>query len=267
MRFFCLCIFTLFCTNFAQASERLLVAATTSTDNSGLLQYLQPKIRASLGFVPEFIITGSGKALQLGRSRDVDLLWVHDPEAEAAFMAAGHGLSRHPVMFNRFVLVGPEADPAHAEGSENILVALDKIAVSQSIFVSRGDDSGTHRREKSLWRALDSEHPVLDQKPSGWYFEAGSGMGATLNTAAAMTGYTIVDEATWLKSGNQGRLKVIIAQDILLRNPYSILVVADTGRNEATHKAELFRDWLISPQGQSAISAYRIQGKQGFFLP
>ena len=263
-----LCFLCSLClTGWASASERLLVAVTTSTDNSGLLQYLQPKIHADLGFMPEFIVTGSGKALKLGMNRDVDLVWVHDPEAETAFMAAGHGLSRDPVMYNRFVLVGPKHDPAQAEEAKDILTALQNIAESQSIFVSRGDDSGTHRREQSLWHHLDPEHPVLKHTAAQWYLETGSGMGATLNTTTALNGYTIIDEATWLKSGNQNRLKMIVARDPLLRNPYSILVVADTGRKEAHRKAMLLRDWLIAPEGQRAIMQYRIRGQQGFFTP
>ncbi len=261
------CIMILCLNSLSLASERLLVAVTTSTDNSGLLHYLQPQIQADLGFTPEFIVTGSGQALKLGMNRDVDLVWVHDPEAEADFMTAGHGLSHHTVMYNRFFLVGPKADPAQAKTTGGILEAMKRIAASQSIFVSRGDDSGTHRREKSLWRKLDPNHPVLHQAALNWYLEAGSGMGATLNTAIAMNAYTLVDEATWLKSGNQDRLKIIVEQDVLLRNPYGIIVVAGTGRMEATQKAKRFRDWLVSNQGQKTIFAYRIHDKQGFFAP
>ena len=263
-----LCLWLLlffYLTHPALASERLLVAVTTSTDNSGLLRYLEPKAQEALGFTPEFIVTGSGKALKLGQNRDVDLLWVHAPEAEAAFMSAGHGLSRDAVMYNYFVLVGPQADPAHAKETSGILPALQSIATSQSTFISRGDDSGTHRREINLWRALNPQHPVLEQVVLDWYLETGSGMGATLNTATALNGYTLVDGATWLKSGNPNRLHVMVAQDDLLHNPYSIIVVADTGRSEATSKAMRFRDWLISESGQQAISDYRIQGRQGFF--
>ncbi len=259
--FFLLCTFS----STALASERLLVAVTTSTENSGLLDYLQPKIQKDLGFRPEFIVTGSGKALKLGKNKDVDLVWVHDPEAETDFMTAGHGLSHHKVMYNRFFLIGPKADPAQAKTAANILEALQRIATSQSLFVSRGDDSGTHRREQSLWRSLDSEHRVLQQKTRDWYLEAGSGMGATLNTATAMNAYTLVDEATWLKSGNTDRLSIMVEQDRRLRNPYGIIVVANTERLEATRKAKILQNWLVSARGQEAIFAYRIHGKQGFF--
>ncbi|NQY82412.1 MAG: substrate-binding domain-containing protein [Alphaproteobacteria bacterium] len=251
--------------NFTRSDENVLVATTTSTENSGLLHYLAPKITAALGFSPRFIITGSGKALRLGMNRDVDLVWVHDEAGENTFMTAGHGLRREKIMYNRFVLGGPVADPASVRTASGILEALQRIQDTQSLFVSRGDDSGTHRRERALWRVLNAEHPVLAGAPLDWYRELGSGMGATLNTAMAMRAYTLVDEATWLRRNDQTHFAALFTGDVLLRNPYSLIVVAETGRKAATDKAQRLSDWLISPIGQNTISAYRIDGQQGFF--
>lgn len=247
-------------------ARSLLVATTTSTENSGLLTWLRPHLEQALGLSPRFIVTGSGRALRLGMNRDVDLLWVHDDLGETRFMNEGYGLRREKLMYNRFLLVGPANDPAGVTNAKTIIDAFDRIRKAHALFVSRGDDSGTHRRERSIWRTLDSTLPLLEGKPVPWYRELGSGMGATLNTAIAMNAYTLIDEATWLRHGaSKHRLIVVSEGDPMLRNEYSLLIV----RSEAEDKIALagrLVDWLLSDTGQSLIASYRLRNRQAFFL-
>ena len=248
-----------------QAAPVVLIASTTSTDNAGLLGYIQPKIAAALGIQVRFIVTGTGKALRLGENKDVDLLWVHDEQGEQEFMRRGSGLRREYVMHNHFVLVGPADDPAQAGMQESIVAAMKRIQQHRAMFLSRGDDSGTHRRERDLWYATQTP-PFMSPHENSWYREAGHGMGATLNMAAAIGAYTISDEATWARFANRRALRTLLRDDARLFNPYSVIVVADTGRLAQTAAAQRVVDWLISPQGQQAINAYRINTQQVFFV-
>jgi tungstate transport system substrate-binding protein len=241
----------------------ITVASTTSTQNSGLFDYLLPKFTAETGIEVRVVAVGTGQAIRLATNGDADVLLVHHPASERKFVADGLGLARHPVMHNDFVLVGPAADPAGVRGIADVATALRRIGDGEQIFVSRGDDSGTHKKELELWRAA-----ALDPRPASgaWYRESGSGMGTTLNTASAMGGYTLTDRASWVSFGNKAGLQLLVEGDTRMHNPYSIIVV-NPGRHPHVHavEAQAFADWLISEQGQQAIAAYRVDGQQLFF--
>jgi tungstate transport system substrate-binding protein len=241
----------------------ITVASTTSTQNSGLFDYLLPKFTAETGIEVRVVAVGTGQAIRLATNGDADVLLVHHPASERKFVADGLGLARHPVMHNDFVLVGPAADPAGIRGIADVATALRRIGDGEQIFVSRGDDSGTHKKELELWRAA-----ALDPRPASgaWYRESGSGMGTTLNTASAMGGYTLTDRASWVSFGNKAGLQLLVEGDTRMHNPYSIIVV-NPGRHPHVHavEAQAFADWLISEQGQQAIAAYRVDGQQLFF--
>lgn len=248
--------------SFAQA-DSIIVASTTSTANSGLFDAILPKFEAASGIKVKVVAVGTGQAIRLARNGDADVLLVHHRPSEEKFVADGHGVSRMDLMYNDFVLVGPKADPAGIRGCASAAVAMEKIARTASIFASRGDDSGTHKRELSLWKGAG----VDVEAAGGWYRATGSGMGATLNTAAAMDGYTLADRGTWLSFKNRQGLEVLCEKDQALFNPYGIILV-----NPARHphvKAEAgqaFIDWMTSAPGQQAIADYRINGQQ-LFVP
>lgn len=241
----------------------ITVASTTSTQNSGLFDYLLPKITADTGIEVRVVAVGTGQAIRLATNGDADVLLVHHPASEKKFVADGFGVARHPVMHNDFVLVGPADDPAGVRGTMDIAVALQGVADAEHVFVSRGDDSGTHKKELELWAAAG-----VDPSPASgaWYRESGSGMGATLNVASSMAGYTLTDRASWVSFGNKGELDILVEGDERLHNPYSAIVV-----NPARHphvrarEAQIFVDWLTSARGQAAIDAFRIDGEQLFF--
>jgi tungstate transport system substrate-binding protein len=241
----------------------ITVASTTSTQNSGLFDYLLPKFTAETGIEVRVVAVGTGQAIRLATNGDADVLLVHHPASERKFVADGLGLARHPVMHNDFVLVGPAADPAGIRGIADVATALRRIGDGEQIFVSRGDDSGTHKKELELWRAA-----AFDPRPASgaWYRESGSGMGTTLNTASAMGGYTLTDRASWVSFGNKAGLQLLVEGDTRMHNPYSIIVV-NPERHPHVHavEAQAFADWLISEQGQQAIAAYRVDGQQLFF--
>jgi tungstate transport system substrate-binding protein len=248
----------------ASAAERFItVASTTSTQDSGLFGHLLPLFTAKTGIEVRVVAVGTGQAIKLAENGDADVLLVHARKAEEDFVAAGFGVKRFDVMYNDFVVVGPAADPAGVAGSSDIVGSLQAIAGQQAIFLSRGDDSGTHKAELKLW-----EKAGIDVKAASgtWYRETGSGMGATLNTAAAMPAYTLADRATWLAFENKADLAIAVQGDKLLFNQYGVTLV-----NPAKHphvKAEdgqAFVDWLISPEGQAAIAGYAIDGQQLFF--
>lgn len=248
----------------AQAGEPFIVLqSTTSTQNSGLLDYLLAKFTAETGIAVHVVAVGTGQALKNARNGDGDVVLVHAPAAEKAFVASGHGLARHKVMYNDFVIVGPKADPAGVGDEKDVAKALAKIAAARAVFVSRGDDSGTHKKERRLWRQAGVDVAAAS---GGWYRETGSGMGATLNVAAGMNAYALSDRATWLTFANKGDLTVLVEGDKRLFNQYGVIIV-----NPARHrhvKAEQARrlvDWLLSAQGQAAIAAYRVKGRQLFF--
>jgi tungstate transport system substrate-binding protein len=242
----------------------LTLASTTSTRDSGLFDAILPGFEASTGIQVRVVAVGTGQALALGRRGDADALLVHDRASEDAFLADGQALLRRDVMYNDFVLVGPRADPAGIRGTDGAAQALAKIAAQQAVFVSRGDDSGTHKEELRLWKAAG----IDPHEASGrWYREVGDGMGATLNVANELPAYTLSDRATWLAFRNRADLEILVEGDPVLRNPYGVLVV-----NPARHpqvKVELatrFADWITGPEGRAAIAGFRIGGQPAFFL-
>jgi tungstate transport system substrate-binding protein len=248
----------------APAAEKfIVVASTTSTVNSGLFDDLLPKFTTATGIQVRVVGVGTGQAILVAKRGDADILFVHHKISELAFVKNGFGVARHDVMYNDFVIVGPGADPAAASGAKSVRDAYRRIAAAKSLFVSRGDDSGTHKKSLEIWRLASV--PVK-KFSGGWYREAGSGMGATLNIAASMNGYTLTDRSTWQAFKNKGSLKLLFSGDPSLRNQYGIILV-----NPKKHKhvkarlASTFIDWLLSGTGQNAINGYRLQGKQTFF--
>lgn len=242
----------------------LTLASTTSTDDSGLLEDLLPRFRAESGIDVRVVAVGTGQALRVARAGDADLLLVHDRPSEEAFVAAGYGIERVLVMANDFVLVGPLADPAGVRGMADVAQALTRIAEREAVFVSRGDDSGTHKAELRQWGEAG-----IDPVPASgtWYRELGRGMGGTLNTADAMQAYTLADRGTWLAFQNRTGLALVVEGDPRLQNPYSAIVV-DPERHPHAKAALAQRlvDWLVSEPGQAAIGAFRVQGER-LFVP
>ena len=244
-------------------SRTITVASTTSTQNSGLFDWLLPQFTKASGIEVQVVAVGTGQAIRIATNGDADLLLVHHEASERKFVADGLGLERHPVMHNDFVLVGPGADPADVGGIKDIATALQRIGESEQVFVSRGDDSGTHKKELELWGASG-----FDPRPASgsWYRETGSGMGATLNTASAMNGYTLSDRASWVSFGNKGDFEILVEGDPRLHNPYAAIVVNPKKHPHVKVKeAQAFVDWLTSAQGQAAIAAFRVDGQQLFF--
>ena len=254
---------TVFGSAVSGESRPITIASTTSTENSGLFAYLLPLFTVDTGIDVRVVAVGTGQAIRLAANGDADLLFVHHPPSEHKFVADGLGLERHAVMHNDFVLVGPADDAAGVGGMTDVAAALRRIGEGESAFVSRGDDSGTHKKELALWEAAGSDpHPASGT----WYREAGSGMGATLNTASAMGAYTLSDRATWVSFGNKGDLEVLVEGDPRQHNPYGVIVV-NPDRHSHVHavEAQVFVDWLLSEKGQKAIAAYRVDGQQLFY--
>ncbi len=247
----------------AAGAEFITVASTTSTENSGLFDYILPRFEKRTGIRVRVVAVGTGQALRLARNGDADVLLVHHRPAEEAFVAAGFGIKRHSVMANDFVIVGPAVDPAGIGGMKDAAGALAGIASAGVPFMSRGDDSGTHRKELALWRAAEIDPAGAS---GGWYREAGAGMGATLNMASAMDAYTLADRGTWLAFANKGGLTILAEGDKRLRNPYgAILVNPERHPHVKAAAGQRFIDWLIGGEGQRAIAAFTIGGKQAFF--
>ncbi len=241
----------------------IILQSTTSTQNSGLYEYLLPLLEQDTGLRVKVVAVGTGQALKNARNCDGDVLLVHAREAEEAFVANEYGLKRHDVMYNDFVLIGPASDPARVRGAGSATEALRRIAAARVPFVSRGDDSGTHRKEISLWKTAGLD-PAAGRE--SWYRETGSGMGATLNIAAGMGAYTLTDRATWISFGNKAGLEILHEGDPALFNQYGVIAVNPArcpGMN--TKGAQTFITWLLSPRGQKAIAAYRLNGQQLFF--
>ncbi len=246
------------------ASERFItVASTTSTENSGLFTVLLPKFESRTGIGVRVVAVGTGQAIRLARNGDADVLFVHHTPSEEYFVADGYGVERFDVMYNDFVIVGPGDDPAQIRGTGDAAAALREIAQGQQHFASRGDDSGTHKKELALWRAAGVD---VSAASGAWYSETGAGMGATLNTASAMNAYALTDRATWLKFGNKGELEILVEGDRRLFNQYGIIVV-DAAKHPHVKSADArsFVDWVVSKNGQDIIAAYRIAGQQAFF--
>jgi tungstate transport system substrate-binding protein len=241
----------------------IVLASTTSTEDSGLFKHLLPLFKAKSGIDVRVVAQGTGQALATARRGDADVVLVHDKVAETKFVEDGFGVNRRDVMFNDFVIVGPKSDPAKINSSKDVVESLKKIAASQSPFASRGDKSGTHTAELRYWKQAD----IDPQTGKGtWYRETGSGMGPTLNTANAMGAYAFTDRGTWLSFRNRGELSIAVEGDAKLNNQYGIMLA-----NPARHahiKREMgqtFIDWITSPEGQSAIAAYKFEGQQLFF--
>ncbi len=247
-----------------KAKNEITLASTTSTQNSGLFDYLLPLFKEQTGVEVHVVAVGTGAALKLARNGDADVLMVHHKTSEEKFVSEGYGVERFDVMYNDFVLVGPDNDPAGVKGTQTIVEALGKIESKQVIFLSRGDDSGTNKRELELWKANGSN----PKSASGaWYRETGSGMGATLNTAVAMQGYTLSDRATWISYKNKQNMEILFEGDERLFNQYGVIVVnPEKFPHVKVEPAEIFVNWLLSEEGQSTIASYKVSGKQ-LFIP
>jgi tungstate transport system substrate-binding protein len=241
----------------------IVVASTTSTEQSGLFGHLLPRFTASTGIEVRVVAVGTGQALKIGERGDADVVLVHDRVAEDQFVEKGFGVDRRDVMYNDFVIVGPASDPAKIAGLKDVAEALKRIAAKEAIFASRGDDSGTHKAELRHWQEAGIDVKAASGR---WYRETGSGMGPTLNIASGMDGYALTDRGTWLNFHNRGGLKILVEGDPKLFNPYGVMLV-----NPARHghvKVELamrFIDWITSAPGQKAIADYKINGEQLFF--
>jgi tungstate transport system substrate-binding protein len=243
----------------ACAQESITVASTTSTEQSGLFKHLLPEVKKATGIEARVVAVGTGQALDMARRGDADVVFVHDRAAEEKFLAQGFGVKRYPVMYNDFVIVGPKSDPAGVKGND-VVAALKQIAARQAPFTSRADKSGTHAAELRYWK-------MAGIQPDGaWYRETGSGMGATLNTASGMNAYALTDRGTWLSFRNRGDLVVLVEGDRRLFNQYGVMLVNPAKHPHVKKDAgQKFIDYLISPAGQAAIAAYKVNGQQLFF--
>lgn len=243
--------------------KSIVVASTTSTQDSGLFGHILPLFKAKTGIDVKVISLGTGQALDTARRGDADVVFVHAKSAEEKFLAEGFGVKRFPVMYNDFVLIGPKTDPAGVKGTKDIVAALNTIKSKSLPFISRGDKSGTHTAEINLWKVAGVDI-AADKGP--WYKEIGQGMGAALNTASASSAYVLADRGTWLAFKNRGDLVVAVEGDKRLFNQYGVMLV--NPEKHASVKKELgqqFIDWLISGEGQKAIADYKINGEQLFY--
>ncbi len=241
----------------------IVVQSTTSIEHSGLFDRILPDFREKTGIEVRVIAVGTGQAIKNAANGDGDVLFVHDRSAEEAFVAAGHGAGRADVMYNDFVLVGPPEDPAAVAGLTEGVAALARIAARQARFVSRGDDSGTHRAELRFWHQAGIDVAAVS---GTWYREAGAGMGATLNTAVGLGAYTLVDRATWLRFGNKRDHRILVEGDPQFFNQYGVVLVSpEKHPHVKAGPGVQFIRWLQSGEGQAAIAAFRIDGQQAFF--
>lgn len=244
----------------AYAAESIVMASTTSTEQSGLFSHLLPEFTQDTGIEVKVVAQGTGQALDMGRRGDADVLFVHDQVAEEKFVAEGYGVRRHPVMYNDFVLIGPASDPAGVKG-KSIVEALKELASDNAGFVSRGDKSGTHSAELRYWK----EAGVADKQGSG-YKACGCGMGPALNIASSENAYVLADRGTWLNFKNRGELVILVEGDEKLFNQYGVMVVnPEKHPHVKAAEAQKFVDWVISDDGQNAIASYKIGGEQLFF--
>jgi tungstate transport system substrate-binding protein len=243
--------------------QSIVLASTTSVENSGLLAKVLPLFTTKTGIEVRVIAQGTGQALATAARGDADLVLVHDPEAEDAFMTEGHGSDRRQIAWNDFIIVGPRADPAHIARGHDAVAGLTSIAAARAPFVSRGDKSGTDALEKRLWRKAGIDPVVAGG--SAWYRDIGGGMGAALNAASAMAAYTLSDRGTWLSFNNKGPLVVVIEGDPALLNRYDVILLDPVKHPEAKHAAaRRLADWLSSAEGQAAIGEYKIADEQLF---
>lgn len=245
------------------AEKSIVVASTTSTQDSGLFDHILPPFKAKTGIDVKVVAQGTGQALDTARRGDADVVLVHARSAEEKFLAEGYGVKRYPVMYNDFILIGPRSDPAAVIGSKDVLAALSSIKRTSSTFISRGDRSGTNIAELDLWRSAGID---IAAGKGPWYKEIGQGMGAALNTASADNAYVLADRGTWLAFKNKGELVIAVEGDKRLFNQYGVMLVSP--QKYPTVKKDLgqqFIDWLISPEGQRRIGSYKINGEQLFF--
>lgn len=250
--------------NFAWAAEKsILLQSTTSTANSGLYDYILPLFSEATGIRVHVVAVGTGQALKNARNGDGEVLLVHARAAEEEFVAEGYGVQRFDVMYNDFIIVGPASDPARIAGSRDATAALQQIARTESRFASRGDNSGTHKKEMSLWTSAGIDPTAAS---GAWYRETGSGMGATLNAAVGMDAYALTDRGTWIGFGNKGDLQIVVEGDAKLFNQYGVILV-----NPEKHprvkavEGQAFIDWILGDAGQAAIASYTLDGQQLFF--
>ena len=242
------------------ADDFIIVQSTTSTQNSGLFDYILPIFQEKTGIEVRVVAVGTGQAIKNAQNCDADVLLVHAKASEEKFVSEGYGVQRFDLMYNDFVIVGPAADPAGVKGMNDVKAALTKLAEAKAPFASRGDDSGTHKKEMSLWKAAGIE-------PGGeWYRSTGSGMGATLNAGVGMGAYVMTDRATWISFGNKGDYEIAVEGDEAMFNQYGVILV-NPEKCSSVKQAEgqAFIDWLLSAEGQNAIRAYQVDGQQLFF--
>ena len=241
----------------------ITVASTTSTEQSGLFRHLLPIFTAKTGIEVRVVAVGTGQALDIGRRGDADVVLVHAKPLEEKFLAEGHGVKRYDVMYNDFVLIGPQVDPARVAGTKDIVAAFRRIHSVRAPFVSRGDRSGTHFAELEIWKLAGID---IGREKGPWYRDTGQGMGPALNTAAAMNAYILADRGTWLSFRNRAELAIAVEGDKRLYNQYGVMLV-NPARHPSVKKemGQAFVDWLVSAEGQRAISDYRINGEQLFF--
>jgi len=247
-----------------QAQDKfIIVASTTSTEQSGLFGHILPLFTKKTGIQVRVVAQGTGQALKTAEQGNADVVFVHDRVAELKFAADGWGIDRSEVMYNDFIIVGPKSDPARIGGSKDVVAAYRKIAEAKAPFASRGDSSGTHAAELRIWKEANID---LKATGAGWYRETGSGMGPTLNTASGMNAYAFTDRGTWLSFKNRGDLVISVEGDVKLFNQYGVMLV-----NPAKHahvkvaEGKAFIDWVTAKEGQDAIASYKIEGQQLFF--
>jgi tungstate transport system substrate-binding protein len=243
--------------------KSIVVASTTSTEDSGLFRHILPLFKAKTGIDVKVVAQGTGQALDTGRRGDADVVFVHAKPAEEKFLAEGFGVARYPVMYNDFVLIGPKSDPAGVNGGKDIVAALKAIKDKGAPFISRGDRSGTHLAELNLWKLADID---IEKAKGPWYKSIGQGMGAALNTASAANAYVLSDRGTWLSFKNHGDLTISVQGDKRLFNQYGVMLVnPEKHRHVKKELGQAFIDWLISPEGQKAIADHKIGGEQLFY--
>ncbi len=241
------------------ADDRMTLASTTSTQNSGFYDYLLPILKDETGITVDVISVGTGQALRIAQNGDADAVLVHHRPSENAFVEAGYGVDRRDVMYNDYVIVGPVDDPVGIAESSSVIEAFERLSAGEAMFISRGDDSGTHKKETEIW-------DMSGLSPSGdWYREIGAGMGAALNMASVTDSYTLTDRGTWISFGNKGSLAVLFSSEPPLFNPYGLILVNPERHEHVRHDlAVQFADWLTSLSGQNAISEFRVAGQQLF---
>ena len=264
VRIFALALFMLgIATAPARSAGYIVLQSTTSTENSGLFTHLLPLFTKKTGIEVRVVAVGTGQAIKNARNGDGDVLLVHDTASEQRFVVEGWGVQRYDLMFNDFILVGPSHDPADVAGEKDVVAALKRVAGTKAPFVSRGDDSGTHKAELRLWKQAG-----IDVKAASgtWYREIGQGMGAALNTAIGMDGYALTDRATWSAFKNRSDHALLVEGDKRLFNQYGVILVNPAQHpNVRAAEGQTFIDWLISKEGQEAIAAFQINGEQQFF--